>query len=130
MRFIPTKVHGVMDYIMGILLIASPWLFDFNRGGMETWIPVILGVGALVYSVMTDYELGLTRTLAMPTHLTLDLVSGILLAASPWIFGFADHVYLPHLVLGIIEIGASLMTKREPSNEGRRHRGGRMAHSH
>jgi len=119
-----------MDYIMGILLIASPWLCDFNRGGMETWIPVILGVGALVYSVMTDYELGLTRTLAMPTHLTLDLVSGILLAASPWIFGFADHVYLPHLVLGIIEIGASLMTKREPSNEGRRGRGGRMAHSH
>jgi len=68
--------------------------------------------------------------LTMPTHLTLDLVSGILLAASPWIFGFADHVYLPHLVLGIIEIGASLMTKREPSNEGRRGRGGRMAHSH
>src|SRR5678815_5008778 len=130
MRFIPTKVHGVMDYIMGILLIASPWLFDFNRGGMETWIPVILGVGALVYSVMTDYELGLTRTLTMPTHLTLDLVSGILLAVSPWIFGFADYVYLPHLLLGIIEIGVSLMTKREPSNEGQREGRGRMAHSH
>jgi hypothetical protein len=130
MRFIPTKVHGVMDYLMGILLIASPWLFDFNRGGMETWIPVILGVGALVYSVMTDSELGLTRTLTMPTHLTLDLISGILLAASPWIFGFADYVYLPHLVLGIVEIGASLMTKREPSKEGRGHRRRKMAHSH
>src|SRR5215203_2693676 len=130
MRFIPTKVHGVMDYLMGILLIASPWLFDFNRGGLETWIPVILGVGALVYSVMTDYELGLTRTLSMPTHLILDLVSGILLAASPWIFGFADYVYMPHLVLGIIEIGASLMTKKEPSKEGQRHRGHNMAHSH
>jgi len=130
MRFIPTKVHSVMDYLMGILLIASPWLFDFNRGGLETWIPVILGVGALVYSVMTDYELGLTRTLSMPTHLTLDLVSGILLAASPWIFGFADYVYLPHLVLGIIEIGASLMTKREPSNEGRGHQTHGMARSH
>jgi hypothetical protein len=130
MRFIPTKVHGVMDYLMGILLIASPWLFDFNRGGMETWIPVILGVGAIVYSVMTDYELGLTRTLSMSTHLTLDLVSGILLALSPWIFGFADYVYMPHLVLGIIEIGASLMTKRESSKEGREHRGRGMAHSH
>jgi hypothetical protein len=30
MRFIPTKVHGVMDYIMDILLIASPWLFDLT----------------------------------------------------------------------------------------------------
>ena len=123
MRFIPTKVHGVMDYLMGILLIASPWLLEFNRGGMETWIPVILGVGVIVYSVMTDYELGFTRTLSMPTHLTLDLVSGILLAASPWIFGFADYVYMPHVVLGIIEIGASLMTKKVPSKEGRGDRG-------
>ena len=130
MRFIPTKLHGVMDYLMGILLIASPWLFDFNRGGTETWIPVILGVGALVYSVMTDYELGLTRTLSMPTHLTLDLASGILMAASPWIFGFADYVYMPHLVLGIIEVGASLMTKREPSDEGRRSKAHRIAQSH
>jgi len=130
MRFIPTKVHGVMDYLMGILLIASPWLFDFNRGGTETWIPVILGVGALIYSVMTDYELGLTRTLSMPTHLTLDLASGILMAASPWIFGFADYVYMPHLVLGIIEVGASLMTKREPSDEGRRSKAHRIAQSH
>jgi hypothetical protein len=67
MRFIPTKVHGVLDYLVGIILIAAPWIFGFDRGGMETWIPVILGVGALVYSVMTDYEMGLTRTLSMRT---------------------------------------------------------------
>jgi hypothetical protein len=127
MRFIPTKVHGVMDYLVGILLIASPWLFDFNRGGMETWIPVILGVGALVYSVLTDYEMGLSRALSMRTHLTMDLISGIFLAASPWIFGFADYVYMPHLIMGILEIGTSLMTKRNPSHQGREHR---MAHSH
>jgi SPW repeat len=127
MRFIPTKVHGVMDYLVGILLIASPWLFGFDRGRMETWIPVILGAGALVYSVMTDYEMGLSKGLSMRTHLTMDLISGILLAASPWIFGFADYVYMPHLILGILEIGTSLMTKRNPSHQRREHR---MAHSH
>jgi hypothetical protein len=130
MRFIPTKVHGILDYLVGIILIAAPWIFGFDRGGMETWIPVILGVGALVYSVMTDYEMGLTRTLSMRTHLTLDLVSGVLLAVSPWIFGFADRVYLPHLVLGILEIGVSLMTKQQPSHEMRGHGKHRMAHSH
>jgi hypothetical protein len=125
MRFIPTKVHGMMDYLMGILLVASPWLFDFANGGAETWIPVILGAGAIVYSLMTDYELGAVHKISMPTHLTLDLVSGILLAASPWIFGFADYVYSPHLILGIIEIGAAVMTKKKPE-----HRTNRMAHSH
>ncbi len=116
MRFIPTRIHGVLDYLVGLLLIASPWLFDFADGGAQQWIPIILGAGAIVYSLFTDYEMGAIRRLSMPAHLTLDLMSGILLAVSPWLFGFADDVYVPHLVLGLLEIGASLMTKRMPSN--------------
>ncbi len=50
----------------------------------------------------------------MPTHLTLDLLSGVLLAASPWLFGFSGFVYVPHLVLGVLEVGAALMTKTTP----------------
>jgi hypothetical protein len=115
MRFLPTKVHGVLDYLVGILLIAAPWVLDFARGGAETWVPVILGAGAIVYSLMTDYELGLSRSISMSTHLTLDLWSGIFLAASPWLFNFADYVYLPHLIVGLLEIGASLVTERTPS---------------
>ena len=104
-----------MDYLVGVLLIAAPWLFDFARGGAETWVPVILGAGAIIYSLMTDYELGLSRTISMRTHLSLDMWSGILLAASPWLFGFHEYVYLPHLIVGILEIGASLVTERTPS---------------
>jgi hypothetical protein len=128
MRVIGTKTHGYLDYLVGLLLMAAPWLFDFARGGAETWIPVILGAGAIVYSLFTDYELGASHRLSMRTHLTLDLMSGILLAASPWIFGFADYVYMPHLVLGIFEIGASLMTKTVPSEERVLHRHHGMAH--
>jgi hypothetical protein len=115
MRVISTKAHGVLDYMMGLLLIASPWLFNFANGGAEQWIPIILGAGAIVYSLMTNYEMGAMKTISMPTHLMLDLMSGILLAASPWLFGFADVVYLPHLILGIAEIGASLMTQKQPT---------------
>jgi hypothetical protein len=50
----------------------------------------------------------------MRTHLMIDLFSGIFLAASPWLFGFADEIYLPHLVLGIAEIGAALTTEQDP----------------
>jgi hypothetical protein len=130
MRFIPTRVHGYLDYIMGALLIAAPWLFDFAEGGAETWVPVVLGAGAIVYSLMTDYELGATNAISMRTHLTLDLMSGALLAASPWLFGFADYIYTPHLVLGIVEIGAALMTKREPARGAAGKHTSRTAHSH
>jgi hypothetical protein len=114
MKIISTKVHGMLDYLVGVLLIAAPWLFDFARGGAETWVPVALGVGAILYSLITDYELGAWRKLPMKTHLGLDAVSGILLAASPWIFGFADEVYLPHLVLGLLELGAVALTDPKP----------------
>ena len=118
MRVIGTKTHGMLDYLMGALLIASPWIFNFDRGGAETWVPVILGVSALIYSLFTNYEMGASRQLSMRTHLTLDLMSGILLAASPWLFGFADYVWAPHLALGLFEVVASLMTKRHSSTEG------------
>ena len=101
--------------MMGVLLIISPWLFDFANGGAAQWISIILGLSALLYSLMTDYELGLLKIISVKAHLMIDLISGIFLAASPWIFGFADDVYLPHLILGIAEIGASLMTKQHPS---------------
>jgi hypothetical protein len=119
MRVIPTRVHGILDYLVGALLAVAPWLFQFNRGGAETWVPVLLGAAAILYSLFTNYEWGVSRKIAMPTHLTLDLISGILLAVSPWLFGFADEVYLPHLIFGLLEIVVSLMTKRQP--EGMKH---------
>jgi hypothetical protein len=57
----------------------------------------------------------------MTVHLGLDAGSGVILAASPWIFGFAALVYLPHLILGLFEIilglfeiGAALTTRTVP----------------
>lgn len=117
MRFISTKTHGYLDYMMAVLLIASPWLFGFYRGGWESWLPIILGIGTIIYSLLTDYELAATRKISMKTHLTLDFMAGALLAVSPWLFGFSDHVYLPHLILGIAEIGASVMTKTTPATD-------------
>ncbi len=116
MRFLPTKIHGIVDYIVGLFLITVPWLFGFARNGMETWIFVAAGVAALIYSLLTDYEWGVSSIIPMKTHLTLDFLSGVLLAASPWLFGFSDYVYLPHVLLGAFEIIASLITQTVPGN--------------
>jgi hypothetical protein len=111
MRFIETKTHGILDYLTGILLILSPWIFDFNEGGAETIIPVLLGAGVIMYSLLTDYEMGGSYKISMKTHLLLDFLSGALLAASPWIFGFNDDVWQPHLIIGIMEMLVSVCTK-------------------
>jgi hypothetical protein len=124
MRFIPTRIHGVLDYLVGILLIAAPWLLGFARGGAETWVPVALGAGVILYSLFTDYELGAVRRLSVPAHLTLDALGGLFLAASPWLLGYADYVYLPHLIVGIVEVVTALTTHKRSSTEGRHEQGG------
>jgi len=107
----------MLDYLMGIVLIAGPWIFNFDDGGVKTWLPVILGAGVIAYSLMTDYELGAMKAIPMSVHLMLDLGGGLLLAISPWIFGFADDIWEPHVILGVLEIGAALMTKTVPTRE-------------
>jgi hypothetical protein len=123
MRVLETKIHGYLDYILGALLIGVPWAMNFDRGGLETWTPVILGITAIVSALITDYEVGVFRGIAVKAHLTMDLLSGALLGISPWLFGFADVVWAPHLVYGMMVMIASLMTKRHPSTKGtqRRH---------
>lgn len=116
MRFISTRVHGMVDYAMGLLLIVAPFLFGFATGGPAQWVPIVLGVVMLAQAVMTKYELGLMHMIPMPAHLTMDLLSGIVLLVSPWLFGFASVIVWPHVLLGLLEIGASLTTEKQPRN--------------
>lgn len=114
MRFIPTRIHAVLDYLVGVLLIIVPWLLGFAEGGAETWVPVILGVGIIVYSLCTNYEFSAVRSISMPAHLWMDGIGGAILLVSPWLFGFADEVWIPHVVVGLIEIGAAVCTHTAP----------------
>jgi hypothetical protein len=116
MRFIPTRFHGFLDYIVGVVLIAAPWIFQFSEHTAATVVPIVLGIGLIAYSLFTDYELGIWKVAPMAVHNLIDIVAGALLAASPWIFGFADesaNVWVPHLVVGLAAIFLGLTTKQQ-----------------
>ena len=120
-RFLPTSVHGVLDYLVGIALIAAPYLFGFaSVGGFAVYIPTILGIGLILYSLLTNYELGIPgiKFIPMPYHLGFDFVAAALLAASPFLFGFANkplNVWLPHVVVGIAVILVVLVSQTHPN---------------
>lgn len=118
-RVIPTKIHGILDYLGGILLLLAPNLFGFDQAGNDAavLIPRALGIAFLGLAVLTNYELGLFKVVPMTTHITIDVIASIFLAASPFIFGFADepaNVWLPHVVVGVGYLIASLMTQTRP----------------
>jgi hypothetical protein len=114
LQLVPTRVHGIIDYVTGLLLIVAPFALGFNTGGAEQWVPIILGISALIYSLITRYELGVSPMIPMPLHLVLDAASGVLLAASPWLFGFADQIAWPHVTVGIFEVVMSVITQTKP----------------
>jgi len=116
LRFISTRTHGVLDYVVGALLIVVPYILGFADGTAAQWLPQVLGLVAIGGAVLTDYEFGVMRVIPMPVHLGIDIASGALLALSPWLFGFADRVLWPHLIVGIMEIGAGLMTRTVPED--------------
>lgn len=116
-RPISSRMHAMLDYPLGIVLIAAPWIFGFSDvGGAAVALPIIVGALAILQSLITDWELSIADVLPLPAHLSMDVLAGVVLAASPWIFGFADegtNAWLPHLLVGIGLVGAGLMTQRE-----------------
>ena len=107
LRFIPTGIHAYFDYLGGIGLLVAPFVFGFSQvGGAAVIIPMVLGVGLLVYSLLTNYELGIPglKFIPMWLHLVFDLVASAFLAVSPFLFGFinqAPNAWLPHIIAGV-----------------------------
>ncbi len=110
MRFLSTRLHGTLDYLMSIVLIVTPlWLR--LQVGPDSGILILVGVVTLVYSLATQYGVGLIGVLPVRMHLVLDGIFGLLLLCSPWIFNFAYRVWLPHVVLGALMLVSALMTR-------------------
>ena len=115
LRMIPPKVHGIMDYLIGIVLLLAPNLLGFAEvGGAAVGIPRVLGVIILLQALVTDWEVGIARALPLRAHLMLDYLLGAFLAVSPFLFGFSDeeaNAWTPHVVVGLLILGQALLTR-------------------
>ena len=119
-RFVPTRVHGIFDYIGGIGLIASPFIFGFySMGGIAVILPIVLGIGLILYSLLTNYERGIPglRFIPMPAHLIFDFVAAALLAVAPFLFSYSNqglNVWLPQVVAGVAVILLVIVSQTHP----------------
>jgi len=103
-----------MDYLYGALLIGLPWLLGFSQYSGALWVMFMLGIVAIIYSILTRYELGYAGLLSMRTHLWLDILMGLFLLASPWLLNFAQYVYVPHVVMGGISLVVAIFSRSIP----------------
>jgi hypothetical protein len=105
---ISTTTHGVLDYTLSPTLAFAPELLGFPKGGAASAVPRVYGAAGLVYGPMTRYELGMYPVLPMRTHLIIDALSAVFIAASPWLLGFGrrakPRTWVPHLAFALSEL--------------------------
>jgi hypothetical protein len=93
-------MHGVLDYLFGLLVIALPFILGLQ--GLQKWALVVIGMLVIVYSAATDYEMGLVRYLRIRFHLLLDAVFGLAMLLTPWLLDFPANARWPNYVLGVL----------------------------
>ena len=83
MKPISTATHGLLDYLAAAALFLLP---RFLGWWSETvaFCTTLAGV-ILIYSLLTRYEYGSLRLIAMRAHLFLDFTAGVALCAGPFL---------------------------------------------
>jgi hypothetical protein len=114
MNPIPTRLHGVLDYLWVITVLILPRLLGCSPGAKRLLTGSALFT--LVASLLTRYELGALKLMTMPTHLRLDTLNGVLLAGAQSTLlrkKRQDRNLL--LALSIFGLAVVLASKSEPS---------------
>ncbi|CAH0126785.1 MULTISPECIES: SPW repeat protein [unclassified Pedobacter] len=108
MKKISRKTHGIIDYLWAAIMISAPFFLGFTTITPAAACFFIAALSVFLLSLFTNYELGVWKRLPMAFHLDMDIVLGFILVISPWLFGFYNQIFLPHIVMGAFSIVAGL----------------------
>jgi len=114
MGIITAKTHTIIGLIVGIILLFAPMLFGFSDNSAATLSAIIVGIFIIANELITTSPVSPLKLVPMKIHIVLDVVTGLFLALSPWLFNFMNsdrpEQWVPHLVVGIMVIGYALLT--------------------
>jgi hypothetical protein len=111
-------LHGVIEYVAGVLLVAAPFLFSFDSGA-ATAVSIIAGVLVIAIAASTDGPSSLINSIPLASHILLDFALAAALIASPFLFGFSDESSPTafFLVLGVLHLLVTIATRFKPARD-------------
>jgi len=117
---IPRFVHGLIEYVAGVLFIAAPLLLSFDSGA-ATAISIVVGVVVLVIAAATDGPTSLVNSLPITAHVALDYVLAVLLVALPFVAGFSGETTptVFFIALGVAHLLITIGTRFRPETHER-----------
>jgi hypothetical protein len=116
---LPVLVHGALEYVVGVLFIAAPFLFGFNASAAPTAAAVVVGLLLLAFTATSALPTGLVRSVSLGVHVTVDFVLAVLLVALPFILGFTDEAAPTALfiVVGVLHLLVTIATRFSAGDE-------------
>lgn len=117
---IPIRTHAIIDYITGLALLAAPFILPFPDNPMRG-LSFVFGAVIVMYSIMTDYPLGLLRFVPFPFHRGFDLLAGGGLIFSPIHFAVHGVPAVLFILAGAILILLTFLTRGRFSPTGLDH---------
>ena len=113
--FISTKVYGFFNYALAIVMILSPWLFNFShQHGASILMPLYLGWLQLIMAIFSKHEWGFIKVFPVSMHCFIDAIVGSFIVASPFLYSFTDQVFIPQLLFGLIMFLLGIFTEGSP----------------
>jgi hypothetical protein len=108
---IPRQAHGVGDVATVPLVAAAPLVVGF--GGTPARLAMLLAGGLLGVSLLTRSEWGAVPAMSFRRHLRMDVMTGALTAAAPWLLGFSRDARARNtfLAIGGGLLAAGLLTR-------------------
>jgi hypothetical protein len=77
-RFITPDLHGFLDYAAAAALIVLPVFLQLQeQSALVYWFSIAGGAGLMLYSLLTNYALGVKRIIPYRGHLLLDAIASI-----------------------------------------------------
>ncbi len=120
-RFVSGSLHGMLDYAAATVLIAVPFLLNFQATSpLALWLSVAAGILLVAYSLVTDYGLSIVKLIPFNVHLILDALAGVAFVIAPFLFGFEGLIRWFYLANGAIVLLLVLVTDPRISRVGAR----------
>ncbi len=106
MKIINSKVHGIIDYLVVVFLLAAPILF--NLPPTTTLFTFLLGGIHLALTLLTNTEMGLIKMIPFPVHGWIELIVALALVGVAFYLGGLEGDLARNFYLGFA--GAVFLT--------------------
>lgn len=111
-RLVPWLVHTAIEYAAAALFVLAPFLFGFDSTTAKV-TSIVVGVVVLLVALLTRGPLGVSKSLPVSVHGTLDYVLAVALVLAPFVGGFADDTAAVtfFVLLGVVHASLTLLTR-------------------